>query len=81
LDEIEGNGMTEKADVTSSLAADQRFIREKEVRNMTGLSHANLWRLVRLGQFPQRFKLSEFSVAWRRSEVRAWMESRLAGRE
>jgi predicted DNA-binding transcriptional regulator AlpA len=41
-------------------------------------SRIHLMRLVARGQFPAPFHLSERRLAWRLSEVRAWLKSRPA---
>ena len=53
-----------------------RFIREAECRNRTGLSRTTRWRLERRGQFPKRRKLSENTVGWLESEVNAWLQAK-----
>ena len=50
-----------------------RFLREREVRLMTGLSRTTRWRLERVGQFPRRRQISPGAVGWLESEVLAWM--------
>lgn len=53
-----------------------RFLRDREVRKLTGLSRTTRWRLEAKGQFPKRRKLSENTVGWLASEVADWLESR-----
>lgn len=49
---------------------------------MTGLTRSALYQLMREGTFPRPVKLTERSVAWIESEVRAWIEARIrAARE
>lgn len=55
-----------------------KLLRVKQVVALTGLSRATIYRLERKGRFPTRRKLSLNSVAWRDSDVRAWMTSRPA---
>ena len=50
-----------------------RFLREREIRSMTGLSRTTRWRLERVGQFPRRRQISPGAVGWLESEVLAWM--------
>ena len=56
-----------------------RFLREREVRSMTGLSRTTRWRLERVGQFPRRRQISPGAVGWLESEVLAWMNQRSDG--
>ena len=53
-----------------------RFIREPECLEITGLSRTTRWRLERAGSFPRRRKISQNAVAWLESEVLAWLESK-----
>ncbi|HHN9152945.1 TPA: helix-turn-helix transcriptional regulator, partial [Escherichia coli] len=46
-----------------------RFIREKECQQLTGLSRSCRYRLEKAGQFPSRRKLGGRSVGWSLSEV------------
>ena len=54
----------------------ERFIRERECRELTGLSRSTRWRLERQGQFPRRRHISPNGVAWLLSEIEAWQSSR-----
>jgi len=58
----------------------ERLIRLPEVKAMTGASEVSLWRWERNGKFPRRLKISERLVAWRLSEILAWMNERSAAR-
>ena len=53
-----------------------RFLREPEVRSITGLSRTTRWRLEQVGQFPKRRKISANAVAWLASEVQEWLAAR-----
>lgn len=55
-----------------------RFLREREVRQITGLSRSSRWRLERLGLFPRRRTISPGAVAWLESEIEAWITERAA---
>ena len=57
---------------------EDRFIREPEVKRITGLSRTTRWRLERKGKFPPRRQLSENAIGWLESEIRAWIASRTA---
>ena len=54
-----------------------RFLREPEVRRLTGLSRTTRWRLERAGKFPRRRRISENAVAWAASEINAWIAERM----
>ena len=53
-----------------------RFLREKQCRDITGLSRTTRWRLERAGLFPKRYSISPGAVAWLESQVQEWIESR-----
>lgn len=53
-----------------------KFIKEPEVRRLTGLSHSSLYR----GDFPKPVKTGTRASAWVESEVLAWMHERMARR-
>ncbi len=55
---------------------EDRFLREPEVRRITGLSRTTRWRLEKAGKFPARRQISDNAVAWFSSEVQAWMAER-----
>lgn len=47
-----------------------------EVRRRTTLSRTTIWRLERQGQFPKHINLSPGRIAWKASDVEAWMAAR-----
>lgn len=53
-----------------------RLIRRPELEAMTGLPKSTLYDHLQAGTFPAPVKLSARSVAWRLSDVEAWIESR-----
>ena len=53
-----------------------RFLREKQCRDISGLSRTTRWRLERAGLFPKRYSISPGAVAWLASEVQEWLQSR-----
>lgn len=53
------------------------FWRKRKVCHATQLSDSTIWRLERAGKFPARRQLSANAVGWLRSEVEAWLTSRL----
>ncbi len=52
------------------------LLRLKEVRQATGLSKSTIARMERAGGFPQRVSISLRNVAWRASEIQAFVASR-----
>jgi len=53
-----------------------RFLRIRQVIQLTGLSRMTIYRLELAGQFPQRRRLSENSVAWLESDIESWADAR-----
>ncbi len=53
-----------------------RFLREAEVRRITGLSRTTRWRLERANVFPNRRFISSNAVGWLESEVQEWLRTR-----
>jgi prophage regulatory protein len=52
-----------------------RFIREEEVKEITGLSRATRWRMENAGKFPKRQRISPGVTAYKESEIIAWLDS------
>lgn len=53
-----------------------KFLRVRQVIQLTGLSRMTIYRLELAGRFPRRRRLSENSVAWLESDIAAWADSR-----
>jgi len=53
-----------------------KFLRVRQVMQLTGLSRMTIYRLERDGKFPKRRRLSQNSVAWLESDIDAWADSR-----
>ena len=60
------------------MQTDERFLRLPEVKHRTGLGRSQLYALAARGEFPAPLKLSERCSAWRESEVREWIQQRIA---
>jgi prophage regulatory protein len=54
----------------------EKLIRRPEVESRTGLSRSTIYDWMKRGDFPLPVKLGTRLVAWRESDVTAWMESR-----
>ena len=52
------------------------LIRLPEVMRRTGFGRSSLYAYIKRGQFPAPVRLGERSVAWKSSDVDAWIESR-----
>lgn len=54
------------------------LLRKTKIRELTGMSDSNIYRLEQLGLFPKRRRLnpSGRSVGWLSDEIEAWLRSR-----
>ena len=55
----------------------ERLLSVKDVAQMTSLSVSHIRRESRAGKFPEPVTISESRVAWFRSDVLNWIESKL----
>ncbi len=55
-----------------------RFVDEKECRQITSLSRITRWRLIKQGLCPPKIRLSPNRTAWRLSAIQEWMNAREA---
>ncbi|WP_373033563.1 helix-turn-helix transcriptional regulator [Sulfurovum sp.] len=56
-----------------------RFIRIKEVMELTGLAKSTVWAWVASGRLPKGTKLSSRVTVWRESEIQTWIEKQTGG--
>ena len=54
----------------------ERLLRRREVEELTGLSRASIYRLMRRGRFPLAVRVSATAVRWKASDITTWIESR-----
>jgi prophage regulatory protein len=57
-------------------AAPARLLAVKTVAGLTSLSRHSIYRLAKQGDFPTPVQVGPRRVAWRQSDVTAWLESR-----
>jgi prophage regulatory protein len=57
-----------------------KFLRIRQVMQLTGLSRMTIYRLELAGEFPKRRQLSKNSVAWLDTDITQWVESRPVSR-
>ena len=55
---------------------DSAFIRQRDLMLVFPFSESQLWRMIRLKQFPAPISLSARVTAWKVSHVRCWLASR-----
>jgi|TARA_R110001606_G_C15279561_1_gene640368 prophage regulatory protein len=63
------------------LQSNDRFVREQECREITGLSRQHRWELEKTASFPKRVKLGSRTIAWRLSELQEWINNTSNSRE
>lgn len=63
---------------SDALTAPFRFLRLPQVRERTGLSRSQIYRLEAAGRFPQRVKLGESASAWLDVEIAQWQADRIS---
>ena len=59
----------------------KRVLKVKEVAEEVGVSVPQVYKLVSLGRFPKPIKLGERGSGWLRTEVDAWLQSRVDARD
>jgi prophage regulatory protein len=57
-----------------------KFLRIRQVMQLTGLSRMTIYRLELAGEFPKRRQLSKNSVGWLDTDIAQWAESRPVSR-
>jgi prophage regulatory protein len=56
----------------------EKLLRLSEVRNRVPYSRATIYRLISSGEFPRPYSLGARAVAWRETEISAWIEDKIA---
>ena len=59
---------------------DNQIIKLPDVINLSSLSSASIYRLIKKGEFPKQIKLSERSSGWLLSEVEQWLDDKVNAR-
>lgn len=59
----------------------QRFLRRREVVNVTGLPTSTIYEKIASGAFPRPVQISPRRVAWLETEIAEWQEQRIAERD
>lgn len=59
--------------------ASNKFYRINQVREITGLSAASVYKQIRLNQFPRGVKLTARCTGWPSDAVDQWVQERIEG--
>ena len=64
-------------DITgSSHPSSDSLLRRPDVEKLVGLKRAWIYQLMRQGEFPLPVRLGDRAVAWRESDIAAWISER-----
>jgi prophage regulatory protein len=66
----------ERREEAERLTDSLQFLRVNDVCNLLRISKPTLWRLRRANSFPEPTEVTDRVIAWRRSEVEAWLRTR-----
>tara|TARA_B100000787_G_scaffold163048_1_gene144335 strand:+ start:336 stop:530 length:195 start_codon:yes stop_codon:yes gene_type:complete len=58
-----------------------RVIKLAQVIEITSLSSATIYRLIKTGQFPKQLKLAQRSSGWLLEEINNWLDSKRINRD
>ena len=58
-----------------------KAIKLAKVMEITSLSSATIYRLIKQGDFPKQIKLSQRTVVWNMDEIDNWLEHKMDTRE
>ena len=58
-----------------------RVIKLAQVIEITSLSSATIYRLIKTGQFPKQLKLAQRSSGWLEEEINNWLDSKRINRD
>lgn len=70
--------MTTYTHVIRDAKTRDRLLRRAEVEDQTGLARSTIYKLTAEGKFPPPVRLSARAVAFRASEIDAWIASRVS---
>ena len=55
------------------MKTDHNIVRMREVKNLTGLSKATIYRKIAKNQFPKQVSLGERIVGWLDTDIQKWI--------
>lgn len=54
------------------------LLKRRQVGEITTLSRASIYDMIKRGVFPKPIKIGERAVAWREADIIAWLDARMA---
>ena len=54
----------------------EKHLRRPAVEALIGLSRTTIYEMMKRGEFPKPIKITRKAVAWRESDINAWLASR-----
>ena len=73
--------MNKNSDSSSVRPSSNQVIKLKEVKKLTTLSTASIYRQIKDKSFPKQIKLGERSSAWFYEEIMQWLEDKRIERD
>ncbi len=67
-------------DHSAGSAGLEKLISSRELRELIPFSSVHIWRLERDGKFPRRIHLGARRIAWHKTEIIEWIESKSKSR-
>ena len=67
--------------MTKNREPKERLVRMAEVRERTGLARASIYRMMDAGTFPKLIRLGPSTIAWRETEIDAWIRDTIVEAE
>ena len=73
--------MAKNSDSSTTRTSLNKVIKLKEVKHLTKLSTASIYRQIKNKSFPKQIKLGERSSAWFYEEIMQWLEDKRIERD
>lgn len=73
---IKAGALTSHANAAKPPQSDKALARRRQVEQLVQLSRSTIYANVKAGTFPAPIRISARAVAWRLSDVEAWLEAR-----
>lgn len=64
-------------DVAAKLQAGETLLRQKQVRELTGLANSTIYLYISQGRFPRPIRIGTRAVAYTRSSINRWIQEKI----